>query len=311
MGIYDREYVRSNPSPWSGASAGGWSVTTKIIVACIVVFVLQVLARNPFGGLDRLSAYLAYNTEVTFAGLQLWRLLTYGFCHEPSGMGHLFFNMLALYFTGRLVEPVYGARRFLAFYLLAIVASALTTTAIDLMLYLTQGVVRSTVLIGASGGCAAVFVAAALMFPHVKFLLFFVIPVELRWLALGYLAITAFPILQEFGGHIQQDGISHAGHLGGMLFGYVFYRFGSGVPIPSLAPRQWWSTLSRRLRRPELKVYREEPTTPPQPPPPRRGIDAAEMDRLLEKVGREGLDSLTAAEKERLAAASRELRSRR
>src|SRR5947209_15008284 len=115
MGFYDRDYYREPRS--AGAAVGSlrmWSVSTWLIVLNVAVFLLDHL----LGGMLTYLGYFSATTAIDM--LQVWRFLTFQFLH--AGVWHVFFNMLALYYFGPLVENFLGSRRFLAFYLICGIA---------------------------------------------------------------------------------------------------------------------------------------------------------------------------------------------
>ena len=111
---------------------------------------------------------------------QVWRLLSYSFCHDRSGLLHILFNMLALYWFGVTLESMYGGREFLLFYLAAAVFSGVTTVALDL--YIGSDIPA----VGASGSVMAVLMLYAIHYPRAIIRLWF-ISLEMRWLVGLYL----------------------------------------------------------------------------------------------------------------------------
>lgn len=254
-------------------------VTKKLLIlnvaAFLAVFVISVgsssAARVILNGLGLTPAvWVAW-----FPVLPLWQLLTYGFLHSTSDFGHILWNMLQLYFFGTMLESQLGGRRFLAFYLLALVVGACLHLVVEL---LTGG---GAPVIGASGAVLGVVVAAATLQPRTRVFLFF-IPVTLGLLAAGIVAIDALSAVRDLS-QGTSDGVAHWVHLGGALCGFVMVRTG-WIRI------DWLERLSaRRAIRKEEQRVREE----------------YDMDQLLEKIHREGMNSLSRAEKEFLKRVSR------
>src|SRR5437868_6319717 len=96
MGIYDRDYIRPSYRRSNAGALAMWSISTWLIVINIAVFALNVFAG---GILFNLGAFTIYHALLR---LQLWRFITFQFLHGSTT--HIFFNMLALYFFGPLVE---------------------------------------------------------------------------------------------------------------------------------------------------------------------------------------------------------------
>jgi len=138
MAWEDRHYNKSGGGFGGGGSGsvfgragGGMSMVTILIIINCVVFVLdQILSsgsRVPEWMSPRLMGRFTINEAVE--GLQVWRVFTYQFLH--AGFMHILFNMIGLFFFGRMLEQWWGSRRFLAFYLLCGVAGVVPYTAID------------------------------------------------------------------------------------------------------------------------------------------------------------------------------------
>lgn len=162
-----------------------------------------------------------------------WQLITHAFLH--ANIWHLLFNMLALWFAGRIVERVLGTGRFVALYAASAVAGGLAQT------FLEGG---NTLLLGASGAVCGVIVAFATMFPEAQIvlLLFFVIPLKFRAKYLGWGLAGSSLLLFLLG---IEPWIGHAAHLGGCVAGYLLARLnGYGVSTaPERLLKKW---LSRR-----------------------------------------------------------------
>jgi membrane associated rhomboid family serine protease len=143
-----------------------------------------------------------------------WQLLTYGFLH--GGMGHLFFNALALFQFGPSIEQAWGSRRFAIYFLASVAGSGLIQLIVALLL---RGELHP--VIGASGGIFAVLLAYAVLFPHQRLMLLIPpIPMRARTLVILYgIASLAFGLTGTVGG------IAHFVHLGGIVVGWLLIRF--------------------------------------------------------------------------------------
>jgi rhomboid family protein len=160
-----------------------------------------------------------------------WQLITHAFLH--ANIWHLLFNMITLWFAGRIVERVMGTSRFLALYVASAVAGGLAQT------FLEGG---NALLLGASGAVCGVIVAFATMFPEapIVLLLFFVIPLKFRAKYLGWGLAGSSLLLFVLG---FEPWIGHAAHLGGCVAGYLLARLnGYGVPTPpERLLKKWFS----------------------------------------------------------------------
>ena len=183
-------------------------VTAALIGASVVSGGLYAgaFALWPFATADQYQ-------NVAFAP---WQLLSYAFLH--GSLTHLAFNMFALYMFGGAIERVFGARRYLAYYLVCVLSAALAQLAVAAM----SGAIYPTV--GASGGVFGLLLAYGLYFPNNRVMLLFPpIPMPARVFVFLYAAIELF-----LGVTGTQEGVAHFAHLGGMVGGYLMLRYWRG-----------------------------------------------------------------------------------
>lgn len=143
-----------------------------------------------------------------------YQIFTHMFLHSPSMemFFHILFNMFALFMFGRVLENVWGPKRFLFFYLACGVGAAAAHLA---MQYFMGGFAPA---VGASGAVMGVLVAFAYLFPNTELMIIPIpIPVKAKWAILGYV------LLDLFGGfsNIPGDKVAHFAHLGGALMGFL------------------------------------------------------------------------------------------
>lgn len=144
-----------------------------------------------------------------------WQPLTYMFMH--ADFSHVFFNMLGLLIFGWNVERAVGTKEFVLMYLLCGVLVGFAS----LGLYWFFGMYR-IFLLGASGAVYSILLAYAVIFPHSKIYLWWIIPVPAPLLVLGYAAIEFF---SQFSG----DGVAHSAHLLGFVFAFLYFRIRMGI----------------------------------------------------------------------------------
>lgn len=257
------------------------SVVRQIIVINIVVYLVQI-ALSVFFQFD-LADYLGLSARQAVRGY-VWQFLTYAFLHSTYDVWHIVFNMLFFYMFGRELEQVLGRRRFVVFYLTAAVFAGLLFTGFE---YAKVWIVASQFpenarwagfgapCVGASGAVMAVMMLFALYFPNRIVLLFFLIPVRVLTAVFIIVGIEALGILNL------GSNIAHSAHLGGLLWGLLFARYGSGVE----------SFLQRRLQRRRAP----EPSL----------SDERRLDEILDKVHRKGFNSLGWSERRFLKKMSR------
>ncbi len=260
------------------AFGDSWPPVVKgLLLVNVAVFALQLfierMARTP----SMEWQFALVPALVTLQG-RVWQLFTYQFLHA-SPM-HLLFNMLGLFFFGRIMEWHWGSRRFLVIYLICGVVGGIATW--------LAGMRSPVPTVGASGAILGVIVAFGLTFPDeiVFFNLF--IPMKAKWL------VAIYAVLNILGG---ERGVSYTTHLGGMFAGLIAWRWeeprasrGRFHPAWKDRVRQWWQHRDRR--RNEVRAKRVV-------------RDREQIDAILEKINREGMESLTDKERRILDEASR------
>jgi hypothetical protein len=208
--------------------------------------------------------------------------------------------MLVLFFLGRSVEQRYGPKEFLRFYLVALVFANVAWCIVGRL----TGASPGAGIYGASGAIAAVVVLFAFNFPNVTVLLFFVLPMPAWLLGVG---IVAYDIIGAMGGN-QGSNVAYSAHVAGAAFALLYYQRGWNLTQWSEGLFGWSKALFRA--KPRLRIHNPPNEEPPSPPPP-SGDLAAEVDRILAKIYREGEASLTPKERSTLEAASRKYQERR
>jgi membrane associated rhomboid family serine protease len=146
--------------------------------------------------------------------LMVWQLFTYMFLH--GGIGHLLFNMLALWMFGLPLEQTWGTRRFLKYYFLCGIGAGICDVAVNELLGH-----HNTATIGASGGIYGLLLAFGVLFPDTTVLMSFLFPIKAKYMVMIYGAIALYSALGT------NSGVSNLAHLGGMLFGLLYLK----VPV--------------------------------------------------------------------------------
>jgi membrane associated rhomboid family serine protease len=204
-----------------------------------------------------------------------WQFLTAMFLH--IGPWHLLGNMLILYLLGRDLESILGQRHFLYLYLMGSVVGELGH------LFLMPS---TSVVYAASGGVVAVVVAYAAILPELELtaMMFFVIPIRLKAKHLGYGVFLLGLILLCFD---RGETVTHSVYLGGAITGWIYaHLLGFGHP----------SLLQKFLHQRKVEANRFDHMSPEQ-------LMTTEIDPLLEKIARNGLESLTRKERRNLTRA--------
>lgn len=297
--LSDRHYMRDSYDP---SRNGGVSVMTWLLSAIIAGFVLQNVFLRWFNAGEFFNSYFALSPYGIGTG-KVWTLLTYGFLHDPRNLLHILANVLAIYFLGRELIPLLGNRRFVCVYLSAVVTGGLLWLATN---WHTQGLV-----LGASAAACGLLIIYAGFFPHrpITFLLFFILPVTLKpkhvAITLLLLDLAGFAFYEVLGA-ASPFGVAHSAHLGGMLAGWVYFRY--------VHDRAWAFSWPRRRKSASPRTVTAEFTDDEgddgaELPSSNRDL-RAEVDRILDKINSEGFGALTPDEK-RLLDSAKDLLSRR
>ena len=141
----------------------------------------------------------------------VWQLATYMFLH--AGIGHVLWNMLALWMFGREFEDIWGTRKFLRFYFLCGIGAGVCVVIAN---YLTG--TQDSLTVGSSGAIYGLLMAAAVLWPDRQMLFYLLIPIKMKYFVM---IIGALAFLNSFQGN---SGVSNVAHLGGMLVAYILLK---------------------------------------------------------------------------------------
>lgn len=229
--------------------------------------------------------------------LRPWGPVTYMFVH--ASLGHLFFNMLMLFFFGPPLEAKWGEREFLKFYLICGLGGAALSYA-----FLPHTIV------GASGALFGVMLAFAMNWPNAPIYVFGIFPVLAKYLV-GFMALASIlsAVDSAQGG---AGGIAHFAHLGGLVAGYLYLK-ADWRTKRAFEGLQRAATKKRRLAIvPRDEAEEEEQGVVRGPRDPSAPEDARlldEVDAVLDKISAEGMSSLTPAELDLLDRVSKKNRT--
>lgn len=257
-----------------------------------------VIGWHEYAVMQPLQSWLHFSTAKLFYHIEFWRLIGFQFLH--ANPYHLLANMIGLFFFGPIVERHIGSKRYLAFYLLCGIFGALLYTVLNLggivaSLYFGQeiripGLLFNnmwTPLVGASAGVFGVLMGGAYLAPNVTVLALFIIPLKLRTFAYALVGLALFSLISD-----RPNAGGEAGHLGGAIAGFYFIR--------NLHHLHGFFDIVGRVD-PTSHHYRKRPGRT------RPSANAqAEIDRILAKISREGLHSLTDRERQFLSEQSQQ-----
>ncbi|HXC35467.1 MAG TPA: rhomboid family intramembrane serine protease [Candidatus Acidoferrales bacterium] len=279
-----------------------FSLTSLLIVLNLIVFVWEevALAYFPTGAINTFK-YCALSNDGLAHGY-IWQYLTFQFLH--LGSRHFFFNMLGLFFLGRALEPMISRRQFITLYL----GSGLVGGVFQTLLGLIFPNVFGVQVVGASAGIFGLLAALGTLEPDMEMLLFFLLPIRVKYLAWFGFIVAAFYILVP-----AEPGIAHAAHLGGMVGAFAFVRFFIQhrwhVPQLRFAARRSPPRELAAKRAGKKSFWNATPIPPAEDLTPDEFLQK-EVDPILDKISERGIQSLTAREREILEKARSKMNRR-
>jgi membrane associated rhomboid family serine protease len=270
-------------------------MTNRLIIVNVSVFLLILLVKKSFllYNIDPRTSdewihhLLDLNSSLPAFIRAPWGLFTSIFTHEQ--FGHLLFNMLFLYFSGRFFEQYFSRKKLWLTYLFGGICGGILELVANNLFPALQG--TNVVILGASGSIMAIFTALAFYQPNLQVQLFGIFPIRIYFLALFFL----FKDLINIG---TDDQIAHFAHLGGALFGLLsiqkmhsskniltrlegFFNRIKGLFTAKKLPK---NTRTRFKTDEEFNVEKRQ--------------KQERMDEILDKISQSGYDSLTKAEKD-------------
>ncbi len=212
---------------------------------------------------------------------KIWQIFTYMFFH--GGWLHIIFNLLALWMFGGELEQIWGGNLFLKFYIYTGLGAGVFISVMNYYIFVNYN--ASPVTIGASGALYGILLAYGLTWPNREVLLYFIIPVKIKYLVIVYGLIEFFGTLSSVSG--KAGGISHIGHLGGLISGFIFIIYKSKFSASN--KQGFFRRFFRKIKNKNKKKVIDN-----------RIIAKKIIDDSLEKIARNGMSSLTSEEKRQL-----------
>jgi membrane associated rhomboid family serine protease len=302
--LADRDYMREEDNGM------GLSWTVMLLIALVAVFAAEAIAEA-YMGLS-LQQYGTLSKSVWQKGW-VWQLVTFQFLH--GSFPHLFFNGLGLWMFGRPIEAAFGGRRMLGIW----IAGGLFGGLLQLGISAAFPLQFSSDVVGASAGLMTFLAIFCRLEPDARILLALVVPVPARFLFYFSVGVALFFTVVP-----SLDGVAHAAHLGGLLFGWFWvqagYHRGEGLWERLSEGWQRWNqqrqtrralagSVQGRILKPS---FRSDSAQAPNPAKELSDAEfiAREVDPILEKIARDGIASLNAAERQTLEAARQKVTRR-
>jgi membrane associated rhomboid family serine protease len=299
-------YYRQNPLDEIKQFFSKSSLLKKLMIINIAVFILInivnlffwlfQISNNPQGlpGVSYLAYYLSVPSNIEALLSRPWTIFTYMFLHED--FLHILFNMIVLYFGGRIFMEYLPERKLLSTYILGGLAGALFYIAAFNFFPVFSQSLDYSVALGASASVLAILVAVATYVPEYSVVLFLFGRVKLKYLALIIIAIDVLSIMGgNSGGHIA--------HLGGAFWGFLYiYLMKRGKDLTLNLRTMNFKKFFKFFTKPKKQSTYRSSFDPGRPMTDeeynaRKNVDQEHIDRILEKISRSGYSSLSKEEK--------------
>ena len=295
--------MRSSRQNWrANFSMSAWMV---LLIINVAVFLIE------FGGGIQTERFFFDYGALSLEGLKhgfVWQFITFQFMH--ASFGHIFFNMLTLFFFARPLEAMLGKRIFLNLYLVSGIIGGVLQILFGLIFSRFAGPV-----VGASAGICGLIAAFALLNPDCRIYLMFILPMRAIYFLPLALGITILMMVIPGDSHI-----ANAAHLGGLLAGAAWVKLGWHRDFVVLPWERWVARLrrvsplqSRRRKRELVKAWAtkshgwKRPQGEEEEPVSAEEFLSKEVDPILEKISAHGIHSLTDRERKILETARKKM----
>ncbi|WP_304062955.1 rhomboid family protein [Pedobacter glucosidilyticus] len=262
-------------------------INVIVFVAFNLIRVVQWLFTRQTTVYQTIIDYLAVPTYTKELLFKFWTPFTYMFLHH--GVFHILFNMLWLFWMGKIFEEFLNSKKLTFVYLAGGLAGAFLFIISYNFLPAFSDQVMFATAVGASAAVTAIIVATATLLPDYTISLLLFGPVKLKWIALIYIVLDIISLAGANAG-------GHVAHLGGAIFGFFY--------IKSLQNGNDWSKPFMKLFKPRKKL-KVVSTNYGKPYQETFHPDQKTIDEILDKISQSGYEKLTKREKEILFRASK------
>ena len=269
------------------------SALTRLIYINIGVFLLIRIINVPYslsGHEFPLIGWLAMPADINQFLARPWTIITYMFLHY--GFLHILFNILWLYWLGRIFLFYFDGRKMLGVYLLGGIAGGLFYLLAYNLFPVFEGVLEKSQLVGASAAIIAIVIAVAIYAPNHIIYLAFIGPVKMKYIALVSVIMSIIGISSfNAGGNLA--------HLGGAFMGMVFaLQYKRGADLSKIVSKPF-GIISKWLKpKPKVKITYRSTGNRDIDYNRRKNAQQERMNEILEKISKSGYDSLSKEEKE-------------
>lgn len=222
--------------------------------------------------------------------LKPWTIITYMFVHE--GFWHLFFNMIWLYWFGKIFMEFMPGRKIYTIYLIGGISGALTFILAYNIFPVFYDTISLSTTIGASASVLAITIATAVLVPDYTVNLLFIGPVKIKYIAIFTVILDVLMIRSGNAG-------GHFAHIGGAISGALYILFIRKDIARRLGILKLGSILSSPFRRKPLRtVHNQGRPLSDEEYNKQKVLKQQKIDHILDKISRSGYTSLSAEEKE-------------
>ena len=301
-------------------------ITKNLLIINVVVFLLTYVLGKDMTGEYALNDTFGLHFFMA-SDFHIYQLFTYMFMH--GGFEHILFNMFALWMFGCVVERVWGAKKFLFYYIVCGVGAGLfqevaqfvqfymlaseqipdfSFANMTLIAHNSAAVLNQWTTVGASGAIYGILLAFGMIFPEERMFIFpLPIPIKAKYFVLGYAAIELFSAMMTSG-----DGVAHVAHLGGMVFGFFLIRYwrkqleggyqgnNAADAFDKLRDILGGKRNKQRFSYTRNKSYTTNDHRQDWEYNARKKATQEEIDRILDKIRKSGYESLSKEEKQTL-----------
>lgn len=271
-------------------------INASIFFVLKFILVIQFLFKAQFPVNELIIKYLSVPSSLSLLLERPWTLFSYMFLHQ--GFFHILFNMLWLFWFGSIFMEYLGDKKLVFTYIAGGLSGALLYIFSFNVFPVFNEAVYSSFALGASASVMAIVFATATLLPDYSFVILFLGPVKIKYIAFFYLVLDFISI-----GSLNSGG--HIAHIGGAFFGFVFIRLLRSGKDLSVYPSKVTSRISKLFnRKKKLNVKYKQETRAERKAASK--ADQQTVDRILDKISKSGYDSLTPEEKQILFKASQD-----
>lgn len=277
----------------------------KLIVINIVVFVVlgithqfNLLMQSSFDIYNYTQKWITVPSSLTSLLFRPWSIITYSFYHED--ILHILFNMLWLYWMGKIFTEYLGSKKLFGVYFLGAIAGAFLYILFFNIFPLFEHAVASSYALGASASVLAITIAVATLLPDYTIFLLLIGPVKMKYIA-------AFTVLLDLLSMAGGNAGGHIAHLGGALFGFIYIKqLKKGNDLSAWITKITDSFQNIFSSKPKMRVaYKKKKSASDEEFMARKKSNQEIIDQILDKISQSGYSSLTKEEKELLFRASK------